>query len=1026
MEAMRCELEDSKKRLSTRLLEIEELSDKLQIAAADIVKLEQRNGELEESLANRSTETEAQHRKEEVFQLQEDLRLSREQYELKTIELAEKVLAIGVSATRIEELEVMLNNVKAEAEDWRARSLSKSNLALVGLLEGKIERLRSERDELRQTMSFAKHEHRFALEAAEADRLSAKAELEKAKVDLDNRTIELDTVKSDLSAHRDQLDSLSVELDNLRRQMVEATTEKNHALDDQIRQLQAELDGTKADRDEMRESSIALFNRYSELEQQMAHYTVLQADFSGLREQYQDTHAKWEEAEKNRMLALAERDECLEKLDSLRPVESSSLSSASGSAIAGVQAAGELPILDLRTRKHSRRSSLQAFQDHYALEQGKKMELLENRLKEERDRVGRREGEHFFPFGKKGTNKLIYTGIIESLRREVDRANLAAQVARDDLADEIEDLTTKHNTATRVREERISQLEGQVVQSQAEFESAKKGLADAEAALADLQNDVAKVTAELEDANTQTAVLRASREELSIAKVALLEQIDTAREATEAAQTARLSTEASLAESREQLASLSSKVATLETELASTLAASSSAAETVATLMASLANAQTQLVESQTSLQDFTKRIAELEAELASTQTKLSTLQSERDSLRQAAGSESESTRQEMEQMFTEQHELKAQIKGLEEKVRTLEGEMEVLMLDMGASDEAHSEGMKAKEAEVDGLKLELHAAQETAQAVRAEATEMKSTLQTVQQEMTTLEQVSEAVKTELQAQSGRLEAEIATARAEKAEFERTHTAAKDMESKAEQEITSLRADVERFTNDLLAARSEAERATTDLESARATLSTSENRVAELTASHERLTSEKEREVLQRQERVSQLETQLEELSKVQINTVNRLAASASDAARAEILTQLDIASQAADVESEKAAILRTELESAQARLALNDEAVSAQREECSRLYVYPFFLWTITNPYRSADLAQATQQLAQVQSELNYANVQVESKQADLDAAYAKQEALARQLAEPPSTSVSTDDVQALEQKLHGEFSLF
>jgi chromosome segregation ATPase len=257
-------------------------------------------------------------------------------------------------------------------------------------------------------MSFSKHEHRFALQAAEADRASAMEELHRAKVDLKHRTLDTEKLQAEISGHREQVHTLSAELDGLRGRMAELSTEKNDALDQQIHQLQLELDNTKADRENMRESSISFFTRHGELQREhdtvAERYSDLTAHFQALQGQYSDTQRRLAEVEKARSVALAERDECLEKMDSMRPVASSALS-MSTSTNGQVETA-----IEGRIRRELRRSSLAAFQDHAALEQLKKLELLEGRLKEEREnvaaekeRVKRREGEFLSSIDWKGS-----------------------------------------------------------------------------------------------------------------------------------------------------------------------------------------------------------------------------------------------------------------------------------------------------------------------------------------------------------------------------------------------------------------------------------------------------------------------------------------------------------------------------------------------------------------------------------------------------------------------------------------------
>lgn len=398
IQAMTTELEDCKNRLANRLLEIEELSDKLQGAATDIVKLETRNAEMEDSLANRSTETEAQHRQEEVFQLKEDIEGLKRDYGEAQLDLATKSQEIATGADRIQQLESELagRNNAASADVTHAH-----------LLHAKIETLRTERNELRQTISFAKHEQRFALSAAEADKASAILELQLVKAELVRRDAEIDKLQGEISGHREQLDGLTAELEGVRGRMAEINIKEQDAFQQQIQRLQAELADSKsrseALQDEMRETSNGFMAQYQELQQQVnaaelqhqqvdaaniAKYAELGEQYQALQSEYAKAQIKLADAEKQRQVALAERDEGREKLDSLQ---------AAGTAVSSVV---EGPSTEARVRKHSRRASLQIFQDHMALEQSRKADLEQTRkieslqlqLQAEKERVKRRDG----------------------------------------------------------------------------------------------------------------------------------------------------------------------------------------------------------------------------------------------------------------------------------------------------------------------------------------------------------------------------------------------------------------------------------------------------------------------------------------------------------------------------------------------------------------------------------------------------------------------------------------------------------
>ena len=83
-------------------------------------------------------------------------------------------------------------------------------------LHAKIDRLRSERDELRQGMSFAQHEHRFSISALQAERIQAETDLNGVRVALTDKLASLDSIQKEAGEAKEQLEELTVRLDAAR------------------------------------------------------------------------------------------------------------------------------------------------------------------------------------------------------------------------------------------------------------------------------------------------------------------------------------------------------------------------------------------------------------------------------------------------------------------------------------------------------------------------------------------------------------------------------------------------------------------------------------------------------------------------------------------------------------------------------------------------------------------------------------------------------------------------------------------
>lgn len=347
MQALRTELEDTRAQLDRQTVEVERLSDDLQKSASDNAALELKHAEMCDAMANRSTETEAQHRQEELFQLQEDLEIARRE-KLGLAELAKgKSDEIALLTTKVQDLE--------------QRVAEKVAVPTESLLHDKIKRLRVERDELRQTMSFAQHEHRFSLQASEEAQSSLLDELKLAQANLLQKQADAEKSRSDLVDVQSRYDAASAQIDNLQARLST----------DDTAQLRADLSEAQTKRYELQEACESLESAR----------TCLVNDIEMARHSYTTTMSKLQQTLKQLSVVEMERDE----LRDARDGDQEPARPHSSMATPGADA-------ESRVRRHSRRQSMQDLKSSMTADVLAQNRSLEKQLRDEKDRVGRRDG----------------------------------------------------------------------------------------------------------------------------------------------------------------------------------------------------------------------------------------------------------------------------------------------------------------------------------------------------------------------------------------------------------------------------------------------------------------------------------------------------------------------------------------------------------------------------------------------------------------------------------------------------------
>ena len=233
-------MSDAQAELGEANVKADERQDQFEEMLKAKLELETALTEAQQIAADRSTDSEARQRDEDLFnakekvaQLETSLTAEREEH-AKELENATFVLKkdLEEAQARMAGVEMELGGAKAGAES-------------IVLMKDKIARLRKERDELRISLNFINHEQRFNLEAANANR----AALDSARIQLDEKTQDLDRLQRQHSESETASTQLEADLkdaamsrDTLSQQVQELESRLQDSM--QEHRLQAEQSGS--------------------------------------------------------------------------------------------------------------------------------------------------------------------------------------------------------------------------------------------------------------------------------------------------------------------------------------------------------------------------------------------------------------------------------------------------------------------------------------------------------------------------------------------------------------------------------------------------------------------------------------------------------------------------------------------------------------------------------------------------------------------------------------------------------------
>jgi chromosome segregation ATPase len=292
LDVLRIKLADITSKEANIRVEIEAVQDQLHAAIREKTNIENELTDLRTSMADRSTESEAETRNGDILlpkseldaarqsaedrerDLEEEIeglkfvkekdaeaaekkitslkgKLSKAQSSLQEVEsrLQAKIsgleIELSTSTTPVQTLEAEVTSMTEAAKSTPRPTSTPDRLAL---LYSKIQSLRAERDELRNSLSFAQNESRFTIRAAEADRETAMEELEAVRSDLNKQMAVHKSLEEEVSSIRTQLSDKETKLEEVR---TESTGVDDTDSADKIAKFEAEVASAKAERDHL-------------------------------------------------------------------------------------------------------------------------------------------------------------------------------------------------------------------------------------------------------------------------------------------------------------------------------------------------------------------------------------------------------------------------------------------------------------------------------------------------------------------------------------------------------------------------------------------------------------------------------------------------------------------------------------------------------------------------------------------------------------------------------------------------------
>ena len=571
-ETLRLQLEDAQKR-------VEEMEDRFEESLKKQLDTENALNEVREEFANRSTDSEARQRDEQLFDHKEAVERLQQVLDKERAEHATVVeAAVLVLSKDLEESRERINRLEKELE---GASSSSKNLKLA---ENKIHRLRAERDELRTSLHFVNHEQRFTNKEVETHQLS----LRTARDALDKQTITLAILQQQYLESGETSTQLKTDL-------VEATAARDGLLM-QVARLETELQAKISDCREQEAQSGSLASDWalakSRAERANAELVELRRVNRELEVQYDRAQATLEA--KMQTQAIHEAEDT-----TAGPQRPASTEGRRVRRISGLQSAPSMASDQLEKLKIAHADTVGRLKRRDAA-----IRDLENQLKQKDTNLD---------LANEASAENLAQA--EKLEKDLEAANLEVDSLRKELAD-IEKALRQAESETRVHAKSLEQV---IIALAAEHHSARRN--------ATLWAKRVELLGESDSAIDRVSVMASTTIEHAKSQIVLLSQ-------------QALGFKTQIAETKSQLDKAQSSELALQEQLHQQLEASRS---TESTLQQQLESLQQLLHESSTKLAELeqtsadlrpiAERVAGLEKELEASREETSMRQADVDTL---------------------------------------------------------------------------------------------------------------------------------------------------------------------------------------------------------------------------------------------------------------------------------------------------------------------------------------------------------------------------------------------------------
>ncbi|WVW86097.1 hypothetical protein I302_108136 [Kwoniella bestiolae CBS 10118] len=633
--SLQIKLDDKIAELAESSASHDEVQNRFEQAVKSLNEVQAKLAEVEEAQTDRSTESEAREKDEELFQLKEardklskDLQIAHEEYGKELASNTFKSQQDLLEAQgRVQQLEKQVHDLQsALSSAQQSKSSVTSDNETVHRMEQKISQLRNERDDLRHNLSFVQNERHFAIRAANTDKEAALEDVRKVKEEL----------KQNTAAY----EKLQVELEEVRRLLGESEAQIGE-VDDEEKSL--------------------LHKKLASLENQLATQServkTLESQLQSKEESLLALQTQLQSAEK--------RAEGLQKelLEMVNHVGQTTKLSDPPRHSPTFEENNDLPT-DLVSAMNngegrSRRTSL----GHMRSRSNVSANMMQN-LNVERQlqaKIGRRDAR------------------IAELTHDLEKANLNLTLAKEAQEETLEEITDLTEERDRLQAE-LQQASANVEEVEIEDPEAIRGMV---LALVMYRTSVKSAESRWHVASELLAKSRAAANVLQETLFTAQQQssedaqrLDSLQGGKAALEAQVASSQAEEAASRSQLEEARQAIDNLQSRLATYEAASVSATESAAALTA----IEDQVTEKEERIRDLNAQNVEYTTRIESLERELSDLRASRD--------------EELASLNSKTSELEAELKNSQDKVKDLQIEKDGLGEEITAAEKALEEGM--------------------------------------------------------------------------------------------------------------------------------------------------------------------------------------------------------------------------------------------------------------------------------------------------------------------------------------------